>query len=66
MNPDKMNPDGPMAKAANPSLAQKNMQTLYANNAAREARSMTATQGPHNRPANQAPFRDKSPAPRSG
>ena len=66
MNPDRVNPDGPMAKAATPSLAQKNMQQLYAMNTARDARSMSATQGPHNRPANQAPFRDKSPAPRSG
>ena len=63
-NADKV--DGAMAGSAMPSLAQKNMDTLRMNNAMRESRSMTANQGPHNRPANQAPYRDKSPAPRSG
>lgn len=63
-NGDKV--DGAMGPAANPSLAQKNMAQLMAMNASRAAAGMTATQGPHNKPANQGPFIDKSPAPRSG
>lgn len=58
-------PDGPAAKAASPSLAEKNLGQLRTFAAARDARSMTATQGPQNK-GNAAVYKKNTIAPRSG
>lgn len=59
------NPEGPAAKAANPSLAQKNLDQLRSFAAAREARGMTATQGPQNK-GDATVYRKNTMAPRTG
>jgi hypothetical protein len=46
------------------SHAERNLGELRRMNAMREANSMKATQGPHNKPASQRPYMGKSPAPR--
>lgn len=58
-------PDSALPMPAVP-IAQRLNSTLMMNNYQRQSQSMSATQGPHNKPANQQPYLDKSPAPRSG
>lgn len=58
-------PDSALPMPAVP-ITQRLNSTLMMNRYDRMARSNTATQGPHNKPENQGPYLDKSPAPRSG
>ncbi len=57
--------DGAAAKAASPTLSQKNMMQLNSMNASRAAQGMTANQGPHNK-AGASNYSKNTMSPRSG
>lgn len=65
MNPDRINPAGPGARAASPSLAQKNLDQLRSFAAARETRGLSANNGPQNK-GDASVYRKNTMAPRSG